>query len=157
MRITVSKGVGTGPTTLAAFDTALLEAGVGNYNLIPLSSVIPRGSRLVRDKFVAPENEYGHRLYVVLSQQEADVVGQEAWAGVGWIQDNSGKGLFVEHHGTSREKVKQAIHDSLRHMTRKRQDYVDCPFQFEIAGIRCESEPVSAVAIAVYSSQGWSK
>ena len=41
MKIRLSSGRGEGPTPLAAFDAALLDAGVSNYNLLPLSSVIP--------------------------------------------------------------------------------------------------------------------
>jgi pyruvoyl-dependent arginine decarboxylase len=41
MKIKIASGVGTGPTTLAAFDAALNHAGVANYNIIKLSSVIP--------------------------------------------------------------------------------------------------------------------
>ena len=37
---------GTGRTLLAAFDDALLAAGVANFNLITLSSVIPPGSSI---------------------------------------------------------------------------------------------------------------
>ncbi len=39
--IRVVWGTATGPTALAAYDAALAEAGVHNYNLISLSSVIP--------------------------------------------------------------------------------------------------------------------
>jgi arginine decarboxylase len=40
MRIYVTTGKGEGPTPLAAFDAALIDAGIPNYNLIYLSSVI---------------------------------------------------------------------------------------------------------------------
>src|SRR5439155_11541958 len=39
--IEVAKSVGVANTTLAAFDDALIKAGIGNFNLIRLSSVIP--------------------------------------------------------------------------------------------------------------------
>ena len=41
MTITLSTGTGEGPTPLAAFDAALVDAGVADHNLICLSSVIP--------------------------------------------------------------------------------------------------------------------
>jgi arginine decarboxylase len=44
LEIQVTTGTGEGPTPLAAFDAALLDAGVANYNLILLSSVIPAGA-----------------------------------------------------------------------------------------------------------------
>jgi arginine decarboxylase len=46
--IQVTTGTGEGPTPLAAFDAALLDAGVANYNLICLSSVIPEASVIRR-------------------------------------------------------------------------------------------------------------
>ena len=49
--ITVRSATGSGRTLLAAFDDALLSAGVGDLNLITLSSVIPPHTRSV--KFLA--------------------------------------------------------------------------------------------------------
>lgn len=63
MRILVSHGTGDGPTPLAAFDSALLAAGVENYNLIRLSSVIPPGAGIERGRFTSDPDEYGRRLY----------------------------------------------------------------------------------------------
>ena len=39
----VTSGTGEAATEPAAFDGALLDAGIANYNLIRLSSVIPAG------------------------------------------------------------------------------------------------------------------
>ena len=36
--ISITSGLGQGPTTLAAFDAALRDAGIANFNLIRLSS-----------------------------------------------------------------------------------------------------------------------
>ena len=44
--ITIRTGSGQGHTKLSAFDHALLTAGVANFNLITLSSVIPPRRRL---------------------------------------------------------------------------------------------------------------
>ncbi len=44
MKIKVTYGIGEGATKLAAFDRALFDAGIANYNLIKLSSVIPENS-----------------------------------------------------------------------------------------------------------------
>ena len=45
MEIQISTGIGIGPTQLSAFDSALNNAGVANYNLLKLSSVIPPKSK----------------------------------------------------------------------------------------------------------------
>lgn len=40
----ISNGTGVGVTRITSFDKALIEAGVGNYNLVRLSSILPLGS-----------------------------------------------------------------------------------------------------------------
>lgn len=35
------KGIGTGEYAISSFDSALLSAGVGNYNLVRISSILP--------------------------------------------------------------------------------------------------------------------
>ena len=87
LRIRIASAVGSGPTSLAAFDAALRVVGLENYNLIPLSSVIPAGAVLERARLSAPPGEYGDRLYVVLARHETTEIGEEAWAGLGWTQD----------------------------------------------------------------------
>lgn len=155
MRIRIASAVGRGPTPLAAFDAALRNAGVENYNLIPLSSVIPTGAELERGRIFTPASEYGHRLYVVMARHEATRVGDEAWAGLGWTQEaDSGRGLFVELHGSSRRVVESEIESTLESMKRDR------PYEYgknetEIAGGVCAGEPTCALVIAVYASEGW--
>ena len=60
--ITVRTGTGTARTLLAAFDSALLSAGVANFNLITLSSVIPPRSS-VRVVDTTLPGGHGDRLY----------------------------------------------------------------------------------------------
>jgi len=87
MRIMVSRAVGRGPTPLGAFDAALRSAGVENYNLIQLSSVIPPKASVERGRFSARPSQYGDRLYVVMAHHEVTRAGEEAWAGLGWTQE----------------------------------------------------------------------
>jgi arginine decarboxylase len=155
MRIRIASAVGSGPTTLAAFDAALHQAGIENYNLIPLSSVIPTAAVLERTRISTPPSEYGHRLYVVMARHMTSQVGEEAWAGLGWTQEpESGRGLFVELHGTSRRSVENAIESTLDSMKAARH-YDYGKNESEIVGTVCEGEPVCALVIAVYESEGW--
>jgi arginine decarboxylase len=155
MRITITCGTGEGPTPLAAFDQALLSAGVANYNLIYLSSVIPPESVIECARFVTPTDEYGHRLYVVMARHDEQTPGNTAWAGVGWTQEEAtGRGLFVELHGNEREEVEDDILCSLEKMIASRSlDYG--PIKYEITGKKCTGAPVCAVVLAVYKSEGW--
>jgi arginine decarboxylase len=154
--IIITTGTAQGPTALAAFDAALLRAGVANYNLIPLSSVIPPMTVLKRTLFVTPPHEYGHRLYVVMARGEADEIGQQAWAGLGWTQEGeSGRGLFVEFTGSNKIEVQQAIACTLESMKAGR-PYCYGANESEIVGITCTGDPVCALVIAVYQSKDWS-
>lgn len=157
MKIHVSSGRGEGPTPLAAFDAALLDAGVGDHNLICLSSVIPPGSEIIRSQHEPQPEEYGHRMYVVLSQQRVEELGQEAWAGLGWTQsEQTGHGLFVELHGHSDHEVDRAIRATLERMIQNR-DRRYGPIRQELCGIECKGPPVCALVVAVYETQSWSE
>jgi arginine decarboxylase len=153
--ITIASGVGRGPTLLAAFDTALLDAGVANYNLLCLSSVIPPGSVIERRRWISPEQHWGQRLYCVLSQARDDQPGHVVHAGIGWVHcAKGGHGLFVELHDHDRDRLAHDLHSTLETMQRHRGVSLG-PVQTEIASARCEGEPVCALVIAVYDSQPW--
>lgn len=160
--IKVTKGTGLGETRLAAFDHALQVAGISNYNLIPLSSVIPTGYTIELEKPEKKDDEFGHKLYVVLAEAREDEIGKEAWAGIGWMMrkdkdGNEGKngGLFVEHHDRKEEVVQNLIVNSLESMRAKRTDEEYGEIHYEIAGLECVLEPVCALVAAVYKSEGW--
>ena len=157
MQITVSSGVGEGPTPVAAFDAALLNAGVANYNLIYLSSVIPPDSVIRRARFHSAPDEYGHRLYVVIARHDQMLAGHSAWAGVGWTQEEKGgRGLFVELHGDNRADVEADIQASLEFMKSKRSTTITYgKIESEITGVECRGMSVCALVVAVYRSQGW--
>lgn len=157
MDIVITSGTGEGPTSLAAFDLALLQAGIGNYNVIQLSSVIPPNSNITTAEFHAPDAEYGHRLYVVMAHCKATVPGKEAWAGLGWVQkEDSKRGLFVEFEGISRDDVQQKIDATLNVMMAARQEEYG-PIHSHITGIAYRDKPVSALVAAIYQSQGWDR
>lgn len=153
--IVMARGIGRGPTSLAAFDAALRDAGVANYNLICLSSVIPPGSQVVRQRWHTPPQAWGQRLYVVLSQAREDRPGHSVHAGIGWVQDAAtGNGLFVELHDSGRERLDADLHATLQAMQRGRGVQLG-PVHTEVASATCQGEPVCALVIAVYASQPW--
>lgn len=155
MKITITTGTGTGPTAIAAFDAALRCAGVANYNLIALSSIIPPGSTIERARFVVPDGEYGHRLYVVMARCDVCTLGKQAWAGIGWVQEPANaRGLFVEICGGEQAGVQAEIEATLGAMMACR-GHTYGPIDSALAGITCSGMPVCALSIAVYQSQGW--
>lgn len=46
-KLVVVRGIGQAPYPLNAFDRAILRAGVGNYNHVKLSSILPPGAEIV--------------------------------------------------------------------------------------------------------------
>jgi len=153
--ITLATGLGAGPTPLAAFDAALRDAGVANYNLICLSSVIPPGSVIERRKWVTPREDWGRRLYCVLSEMREDRPGRSAHAGIGWVRDaDSGAGLFVELHDEQRERLESDLRATLRSMQAGRGIRFGEP-ETAIASATCEGPPVCALTIAVYAAAAW--
>jgi arginine decarboxylase len=159
LNIYVASGIGAAPTKLAAFDAALNHAGVANYNLIRLSSIVPPHANVIShekplsDK-VLPGG-WGDRLYVVMAEQRVDTPNAEAWAGIGWVQDrNSGKGLFVEHEGGSEQAVRRDIKQSLEALMATRNvDFGE--IQMRVVGRACTFHPVCALVIAVFQATDW--
>ena len=156
--IEISCAVGTGPTTLSAFDDALLRTGVGNFNLLRLSSVIPPNTDIVCNEGpIATVGDWGDRLYVVYAEQRVDRPGREAWAGIGWVQnEETGRGLFVEHEGLSEQQVRDDLEHSLTALVAARPQHSFGPIRTAVVGGRCEGEPICAFAVAVYEAESWS-
>lgn len=154
--IIVTKGIGKGQTELSAFDSALIDAGVANYNLIPLSSVIPPDSEIKLQKFSHKKGEFGNRLFVVMSQRRESRKGKTACAGLGWVlaTDGSGRGLFVEHEGESESEIRGYINKSLSDMKKNRPDEFG-DIQELVISNTCDGVSVCALVVAVYKSETW--
>jgi arginine decarboxylase len=91
-----------------------------------------------------------------MAQQRVVEPNVEAWAGVGWVQDpDGGRGLFVEHHGSSESAVREDITASLKALMITRE--VDWePIQMAVVGDRCHHDPLCALVVATYEAVGWS-
>jgi arginine decarboxylase len=151
--ISIRTASASGRTLLSAFDGALLAAGVANFNLIRLSSVIPRAARMDFD--AAPvAGEHGDRLYCVYASAFAEHPGESAWAGIGWTRDHSGRGLFVEHHAGSEESLRELIQLSLEDMKESRGGSYG-EIHSAVVSARNEGRPACALAIATYHVETW--
>jgi arginine decarboxylase len=153
--ITIRRGTGSARTMLAAFDAALMSAGVANFNLITLSSVIPPRAqvRVVVSPLPLP-GTHGDRLFCVLSAAYAEHPGDIVWAGIGWTTDATTGGLFVEHHGGSEESLREQIELSLADMTANRGGGYG-EVQMVMASAHYVDRPVCALTIAAYSVVPW--
>ncbi|WP_020015366.1 pyruvoyl-dependent arginine decarboxylase [Promicromonospora sukumoe] len=157
LTIRVSSGSGTGRTPLAAFDSALAAAGVSDFNLVRLSSIVPPGAAVRevegRDQ---PRGQHGDLLFCVYAQAHTSLPGHEAWAGIAWSrhEDGSGAGLFVEHEGPSHEQVSADLTHSLQDLSATRGNRYH-PEGRQVTGITCVTMPVCAVVVATYRHVGW--
>lgn len=156
MKLYITKGSGTGLTELAAFDSAVLEAEVGNQNLIYLSSVIPPDSTIVHEAMPLKDSDFGSRLYCVLSEQRTSIVGEEAWAGIGWVQEvSTGRGVFIEHHGHSEVEVVGDINSSLETMMNSRPEIEWGEIGMCVEGSRCIDKPTCSLVVATFKVVAW--
>lgn len=157
LTIRVSRGVGTGPTRLAAFDEALRSAGVGDFNLVRMSSVIPPGSQVVEsDPGEQLPGGHGDLLYCVYADAYSSTPRESAWAGMTWAQheDGSGAGLFAEHSGWSEADVERELHHTLDAMIAGRAPGYRRQGTL-LSSITCEHHPVCAVVVAAYRPVTW--
>lgn len=116
--IRILDGSATGQTALSAYDAALADAGIHNYNLVTLSSVIPADATLARAEEAPDLGPIGARLDVV--EGAATVAGPATVrAGLAWTRTESGAGLFYETGGetdeaTIRERLDRGITEGRR-------------------------------------------
>lgn len=164
MDIHVVSGTGEGNTELSAFDDALRDSGVYNYNLIYLSSMIPPQTDV---KVVGTLENYpgdpGDKLYVVAAQERSSQKGEAVAAGIGWYQfDGTRHGVFVEHHAKAdtsqagEKEVARLIEASIRDLCAFR----DVPFVAEKMEMALSSsvvgeKPACAIVLAVFEAEGW--
>ena len=159
LEIRVSRGAGAGPTRLAAFDAALHAAGVADYNIVRLSSVIPPHAvvrEVAGDDLV--KGAQGDVAYCVYAAAYASTPGEQAWAGMTWAThlDGSGAGLFVEHTAASEFTVRRDLKATLEAMSFSRGHAYQVAGQMVSSAI-CVDHPVCAVVVATYGTAGWSR
>jgi len=163
MVIKVVKGAGEASTPLSAFDGALKDAGVFNYNLITLSSVIPPHTKVQKvDEFETPDGEWGHKLYCVMAEERCSETGKYIAAGVGWYQLEDGRGLFVEHHliGDTRIAVESELYFRIKNSLMDLCGFREIEFEkkkmkYEVSISKVKSHPASVLVMAIYKSESW--
>ena len=163
MRIPLVAGVGLNSKLLSAFDDALRACGVLNYNLIPLSSVIPPASDIVPTaRYTANPDQHGHRLYVVKAELRAAQAGAHLGAGIGWYQWGDGRGVFVEHEaiGATRAAVATELEYRICHSLRDLCAARNVPFDMRRVGserifAEVADRPTCALVLAIYQAEGW--
>ncbi|MFX1294891.1 MAG: pyruvoyl-dependent arginine decarboxylase [Promethearchaeota archaeon] len=150
-KIVIVKGIGEGSTALSAFDAALHIAGISNFNLVELSSIIPKNtSIIIQEKFDYPY-EVGQIQPVVISHIESNEKGREISAGLGWILANEG-GVFIEISGSFEKKqCIENINFSLSEMIKRRSWNWDKKFNNYIVNTTVKDFFSSVIVCAIYT------
>jgi arginine decarboxylase len=101
-------GHAEGGTALNAFDNALLAAGIGNINLVKISSILPPDVPVIDLPKLTP----GALIPTAYAALTSEVPGETIAAAVGYaVPDDSAKnGVIMEFHGhATREQAEEAI------------------------------------------------
>ncbi len=97
---------------LTAFDAALLNAGIGNVNLVKISSILPPGCEEEKAALEFPPGAFVPAAYgSICSEEEGDVIA--AAVGVGLSKESFG--IIMEHAGHCRaSQAQQTVEEMIR-------------------------------------------
>lgn len=117
MKIAIVSGKDEGPTKLNAFDNALSKAGIGDVNLIKVSSMLA-GNTKIQD---LPKLKAGAMVNCVLSEITSDNPGDEITAIVG-VAIGEELGCAVETCGINKDadELTKEAENMVRYMMDKR-------------------------------------
>jgi arginine decarboxylase len=116
-------GHAEGGTTLNAFDNALLAAGIGNINLIKVSSILPPDVPVID----LPKIKPGALVPTAYAAMTSETAGETVAAAVGYaVPDDPAKnGVIMEFHGVaSRAEAERQIHLMLEEAFRVRGEVI---------------------------------
>jgi arginine decarboxylase len=101
-------GASDGITPLNAFDGALLQAGIGNTNIVKMSSIVPPHCQLISPIPLPP----GALVPAAYGTSSSDVPGEIIAAGVAIAlpEDENRNGLIMEYSGKGdRSKIEEIV------------------------------------------------
>ncbi len=148
-------GTGEGPTEMASYDAALADAGIENYNLVPVSSIVPAGAEIDPVGTAPDLGPAGERLTVVEGRATAPPAATGAAdtvsAGLGWVRDDDGPGLFYESAGrASPDEVSRRVIEGLESGQELRDwAFGDPEYQVVSADV-AENKHATVVVLAAY-------
>jgi len=110
-------GHAEGGTPLNAFDNALLAAGIGNINLIKVSSIVPPEVAIID----LPKLKPGALVPTAYAAMTSELPGEAITAAVGYaLPDDPGKnGVIMEFHGAgtradAEERIQQMLEEAFQ-------------------------------------------
>lgn len=142
MRIAIVTGHDEGPTKLNAFDNALSDAGIGDVNLIKVSSMLASNTEVCE----LPKLKAGAMVNCVLSEITSDNPGDEIIAAIA-VAIGEELGCVVETTGINRnrDEVIDEAKDMVTYMMDRRGVEIN-----ELI-VECSAATVESIASAVAS------
>lgn len=117
-KFTVVAAGAEGLTRLNAFDNALLAAGIGNINLLKVSSILPPGATQVESIDVMPGSLVPTAYAAIQSEVPGDVISAAVGVGLG---EEGEYGVIMEFSGRCRrQEAERAIQAMLEEAFRQR-------------------------------------
>ena len=141
----VTAGRAEGGTALNAFDNALLAAGIGNINLLKVSSILPPEVPVVE----LPKIKPGALVPTAYAAMTSETPGETIAAAVGYaIPDDPAKnGVIMEFHGvTSRDEAERQIRAMLDEAFRVRGETI---VEMRVAAIEHRVERIGCALAAM--------
>ena len=98
----ISSGVGVAEYKLISFDNALIDAGISNYNLLRVSSILPIGCT----KAEKVDVKYGSPLLVAYGEISSNQIGERVSSAISIAipDNNTDIGIIMEYAGVCEEK-----------------------------------------------------
>ncbi|MDX9720853.1 MAG: arginine decarboxylase, pyruvoyl-dependent [Myxococcota bacterium] len=129
-------GAAEGFSLLNAFDQALLAAGVGDTNLVRMSSILPPHCTRVEPHPLP----YGALVPVAYASHESDKAGEyiSAAVAIGVPLDPALPGLIMEHHGAGRRTeieayVREMVVQGMNHRNREIKEILSIGVEHRVA------------------------
>ncbi|WP_409199723.1 pyruvoyl-dependent arginine decarboxylase [Methanobrevibacter sp. DSM 116169] len=121
MKIAIVSGKDEGPSKLNAFDNALLKAGVGDVNLIKVSSMLEKDTEIVD----LPNLKAGSMINCVLSTISSNNPGEKITSSIA-IALGENLGCVVENSGINKDtdKVIEESVNMVKYMMKKRNETI---------------------------------
>lgn len=131
----IKAGIGVSDKHLPSFDKALLKAGVGNYNLVRLSSILPAGCKHVTEIDLT-EGRLLPTAYSTVSCDKKDVA-LVSTIGVGIPSDKSHVGVIMEYSALEKTPnealkiLKEMIYEAFE-IRGWQLDHIECGYSFAV-------------------------
>ena len=143
MKIAIVSGHDEGPTKLNAFDNALSNAGIGDVNLIKVSSMLAPNTEI----FDLPKLKAGAMVNCVLSEITSDNPGDEIVAVIA-VAIGEELGCVVETTGINKDndEIINEAKDMVKYMMEKRDvEIKDLIVEYSTATVENIASTVSSV------------